>query len=776
MQVKHSSRVDTAIEVVFRSDFMTCCDTRVATLVVYAATLAGAIILLVQFVNIMTKDASTNRFQHNAVYIWNVSCGGTCLTLITGIFVAHLYRVLQANRQHKIWKPQQKRLAILFLAEAGVQWVNLVFYVAANVSLLIERCYFFSPVLTSWFGWVRWTCWNTLFMLFLVHAYQGREVPAGPTPRLYVDGPWRLLWPCILPWILLEVVLSIMWISNAAPGLVSKYAAEFSMCKQNVIVGYLSECGASATTRIYIDLMVGIAISYFVLTCMLLLWKLRQHKKCSYTAVHVGAVFFTLQLRLRVIVMVFYTLCLVLLWLVRSQSCASFEFAWLGIMPMQVVMTANAFVWNFISMPVVPTDNLAVERVWAQEFAWTEVDKPIKHAVKALTDPDNDRLKKQSIFCFETMMHMLYWSCLVYDYKRASPQHKRKHVNTCEQAQPSSFKPGEPEKTSLTLHTAMGLYKLTDSELFWELQLDTRCLMGWNASTIVLAFRGTASMANALADLQAWRVAHPPLRGRTWCCSRPLVHVGFMKSWLAGNFNQKIVHRVMDLVHTCQPGTNKLKIYVTGHSLGGALATLAAYDICKQLQEAQHDTAEVICYSFGAPRTGNHAFADDYNRMVPDTWSIINDQDVVTREGKFVFLYKRPGNRVIVNKQGHMMVSPSFMESSVQQSTAGQSVEQHFLTSYHHSIMAVILAQFSRIGFSDGMEGVVSLVKASPYLKDLLEIHMGMQLDQMQRLAQLSPAARILENLPGAHMPARGFYRIKATTSQVLNFDRVLNI
>ncbi|DBB06586.1 TPA: hypothetical protein ACH3X1_012115 [Trebouxia sp. C0004] len=492
MQVKHSSRVDTAIEVVFRSDFMTCCDTRVATLVVYAATLAGAIILLVQFVNIMTKDASTNRFQHNAVYIWNVSCGGTCLTLITGIFVAHLYRVLQANRQHKIWKPQQKRLAILFLAEAGVQWVNLVFYVAANVSLLIERCYFFSPVLTSWFGWVRWTCWNT-----------GREVPAGPTPRLYVDGPWRLLWPCILPWILLEVVLSIMWISNAAPGLVSKYAAEFSMCKQNVIVGYLSECGASATTRIYIDLMVGIAISYFVLTCMLLLWKLRQHKKCSYTAVHVGAVFFTLQLRLRVIVMVFYTLCLVLLWLVRSQSCASFEFAWLGIMPMQVVMTANAFVWNFISMPVVPTDNLAVERVWAQEFAWTEVDKPIKHAVKALTDPDNDRLKKQSIFCFETMMHMLYWSCLVYDYKRASPQHKRKHVNTCEQAQPSSFKPGEPEKTSLTLHTAMGLYKLTDSELFWELQLDTRCLMGWNASTIVLAFRGTASMANALADLQA---------------------------------------------------------------------------------------------------------------------------------------------------------------------------------------------------------------------------------------------------------------------------------
>ena len=65
---------------------------------------------------------------------------------------------------------------------------------------------------------------------------------------------------------------------------------------------------------------------------------------------------------------------------------------------------------------------------------------------------------------------------------------------------------------------------------------------------------------------------------------------------------------------------------VIGHSLGGALATLAAYDICKQLQESGREDVKVMCYSFGAPRTGNHAFANDYNRVVPDTWSIINDQ------------------------------------------------------------------------------------------------------------------------------------------------------
>ena len=57
-------------------------------------------------------------------------------------------------------------------------------------------------------------------------------------------------------------------------------------------------------------------------------------------------------------------------------------------------------------------------------------------------------------------------------------------------------------KTTLDLHTALTLYSLTDSNLFWELQRDTRCLLGWNDSTIVVAFRGTASMTNALSDIQ----------------------------------------------------------------------------------------------------------------------------------------------------------------------------------------------------------------------------------------------------------------------------------
>ena len=63
-----------------------------------------------------------------------------------------------------------------------------------------------------------------------------------------------------------------------------------------------------------------------------------------------------------------------------------------------------------------------------------------------------------------------------------------------------------------------------------------------------------------------------------------------------------------------------------GHSLGGALATLAAIDIRKELLVRQLGKTKVVCYTFAAPRTGNHAFAREYNNVVPDTWSVINDQ------------------------------------------------------------------------------------------------------------------------------------------------------
>ncbi|DBA97089.1 hypothetical protein WJX77_003952 [Trebouxia sp. C0004] len=817
--------VDASTEVVLRFDFMNEYDTRVASGAILAATLVGLAVLIAQFTKKMSEDSSTARFRHNATSKWSIGIGCVCLAVLSANLGVFAWRVMQARRLKKIWKVRRKRNATLFSIEAAVQSVNLVFYIVPNIYLLKEPCYFFGPVV-FWCGWVRWTCWNILFLLFLVHAYGARtwKVPQEGSRRLLapgeaafqppqgqrqliMDGPWHLNWPCLIPWLLMEAAHTIAWLRNATASGFHMHSIEtvVQLCKTG---GALPECRADRTTKISIDMIVVVAILYFALTCYILMYKLRQYMKQPYEEIQVAVVFYRLQLRLRTTVMTFFGLSLILLWIVKLNSCASFQFSWLGLTPMQVVMTANAFVWSYIAMPHTPQEQAVAMRVWEQEFAWIEADKPVMVAARALTVPGDHKLNKQPIFCFETMMHMLYWSSIVYDYKRGAPQSQQKPARKRMSPSLISGSPNlvsgsqslvnespnllngspslidgspslvnespslvngppshQPVRTTLNLRTALGLYNLTDSELFWELQLDTRCLMGWSDSTIVVAFRGTASMKNALSDLQAWRVTHPPARGHTFCGTRPMVHVGFMKSWLAGGFNFKVINRIMQLVNSCKAGADKLKILVTGHSLGGALATLAAYDIRKQLQEAGRQSVEVVCYSFGAPRTGNHAFARDYNHVVPDTWSIINGQDIVTRGAKFLFLYKRPGKRVIVNDLGRLMVSPTSMEASVQQSTAGQSMDHHFLTSYHHAIMSTVLAQFSNQGFLDGMEGIVKLVEASPYLQTLLATQMDMSLEAMRQWRDLAPSERGTQNLPGAHLPVRGFYRIKSITS-----------
>ena len=52
------------------------------------------------------------------------------------------------------------------------------------------------------------------------------------------------------------------------------------------------------------------------------------------------------------------------------------------------------------------------------------------------------------------------------------------------------------------MEEGLSLYGLTDSELFWDKASDTKMLMGWSRNILVCSFRGTASLNNALSDLQ----------------------------------------------------------------------------------------------------------------------------------------------------------------------------------------------------------------------------------------------------------------------------------
>jgi len=72
----------------------------------------------------------------------------------------------------------------------------------------------------------------------------------------------------------------------------------------------------------------------------------------------------------------------------------------------------------------------------------------------------------------------------------------------------------------------------------------------------------------------------------------------------------------------------KWHIYVTGHSLGGALATLLALELSSS-QMAKNGVIFVTVYNFGSPRVGNRRFADVYNAKVKDSWRVVNHRDII---------------------------------------------------------------------------------------------------------------------------------------------------
>jgi pimeloyl-ACP methyl ester carboxylesterase len=83
---------------------------------------------------------------------------------------------------------------------------------------------------------------------------------------------------------------------------------------------------------------------------------------------------------------------------------------------------------------------------------------------------------------------------------------------------------------------------------------------------IVVAFRGTASLLGWIIDLSLNRVP-------TTICNGCGAHQGFWASWLS--VRDAIFNTVRDAV-AANPG---FSVVCTGHSLGGAIASLAAADL-----------------------------------------------------------------------------------------------------------------------------------------------------------------------------------------------------
>jgi hypothetical protein len=119
----------------------------------------------------------------------------------------------------------------------------------------------------------------------------------------------------------------------------------------------------------------------------------------------------------------------------------------------------------------------------------------------------------------------------------------------------------------------------------------------------VLAFRGTANLQDWRINLDAIRVPLPGVPGVT-------VHRGFLDAF------ECCRAEIGAAVDANVPST--LGLYITGHSLGGALAQIASAVLERDNLAA--------CYTFGSPRVGTVGF--DLQVKCPH-YRVVNNWDLV---------------------------------------------------------------------------------------------------------------------------------------------------
>lgn len=129
---------------------------------------------------------------------------------------------------------------------------------------------------------------------------------------------------------------------------------------------------------------------------------------------------------------------------------------------------------------------------------------------------------------------------------------------------------------------------------------------------IIISLRGSSNVRNFVLNiLFGWTDYN--------LCEGCMVHTGFSHGWEQIN---NIVTRALKTSRATHPD---YRLVVTGHSLGGAVATLAAAHLRSR-------GYEVDCYTFGAPRVGNDAFANFVtSQSGGSNWRLTHYDDPVPR-------------------------------------------------------------------------------------------------------------------------------------------------
>ncbi|KAL5542467.1 hypothetical protein UlMin_010177 [Ulmus minor] len=148
---------------------------------------------------------------------------------------------------------------------------------------------------------------------------------------------------------------------------------------------------------------------------------------------------------------------------------------------------------------------------------------------------------------------------------------------------------------------------------------------------LVIAFRGTEQVRwkDLRTDLMLAPAGLNPERIGGDFRQEIQVHSGFLSAYDSVRIRIiTLIKQAIGYIDDHAEPLDKWHVYVTGHSLGGALATLLALELSSS-QLAKRGAISVTMYNFGSPRVGNKRFAEVYNEKVKDSWRVVNHRDII---------------------------------------------------------------------------------------------------------------------------------------------------
>lgn len=151
---------------------------------------------------------------------------------------------------------------------------------------------------------------------------------------------------------------------------------------------------------------------------------------------------------------------------------------------------------------------------------------------------------------------------------------------------------------------------------------------------IVFSARGSHNVRNFIADI---------LFKKRDCdfTSGCKIHTGFADSW------NEIANAATSAIKEGLQANPGYKVVITGHSLGGAVASLAGANL-------RRAGMKMDIYTFGAPRAGNDAFANFANSQPGGLFRMTHIDDPVPRLPPMIFGYRHSGSEYWLSNGGAM--------------------------------------------------------------------------------------------------------------------------